>query len=407
MRMIRLLGTIVVGGGVCFPLLANAQFYSGSVFPIDHIWNTPVDTLPVDANSAAYIQTIGAQQTFHPDFGSGTWDGGPIGIPYITVQGNQPRVPVSFYYPDESDPGPYPIPSNAPIEGGENATGDRHILIIDHDNHTLYEIYDAWPNGDGSWSAGSGAIFDLNDYALRPAGWTSADAAGLPIFPGLVRYDDVASGEIRHALRFTAPQTRRAYVWPARHHASSLTGAQYPPMGQRFRLKADYDTSAFAPDVQVILRAMKRYGIILADNGSPWYVSGAPDARWNNDVLHQLDRLRGEDFEAVDCSALRIHPDSGRASTRAGWRTFAGFGDVWVADMPWLYHTEHNWLYAMSVTPQGVTLWDPVMQSAWWTSATRYPYLYRYVDGAWLWYQAPSTNPRWFLNLTTAAWESW
>lgn len=221
-----------------------------------------------------------------------------------------------------------------------------------------------------------------------------------------MRYEEVASGEIRHAIRFTAPQTRRATVWPARHYASSLTGAQYPPMGQRFRLKASYDIRGFSPQMQVILRAMQTYGIILADNGSAWFVSGAPDSRWNDDVLHEIDALQGADFEAVDCTSLMIDPDSGRAAG-SGWRTFTGFGQVWVADAPWIYHPQHAWLYAFGRNPQGLSLWDPGMQQIWWTSTATYPYLYRYADNAWLWYQAPTTAPRWFLNLSTSQWESW
>lgn len=286
------------------------------VFPFDNIWNTPVDALPVHPSSTAYIDSIGANATVHPDFGSGLWKGGPIGIPFIDVPGDQPRVAVSFYYDDESDLGPYPIPSDAPIEGGADSDGDRHVLVVERENCVLYELYDAHPQPDGSWKAGSGAIFDLGSHALRPAGWTSADAAGLPILPGLVRYDEVAAGEIRHAVRFTAPDTRRAFVWPARHFASSLTDERYPPMGQRFRLKADFDISGFSPDVQVILRALQRYGIILADNGSPWYISGAPNERWDNDILRELRQVRGADFEAVDVSSLIVDMDSGQARTQ-------------------------------------------------------------------------------------------
>ena len=281
------------------------------VFPADHIWNVPIDTLPVDPNSAAYINTIGASEELHADFGSGTWEGFPIGIPYVSVPGSQAKVNVTFDYDDESDPGPYPIPPNPPVEGDPNGGGDRHILILDRDDCQLYELYAAHQEPSG-WEAGSGAIFDLQDYALRPAGWTSADAAGLPILPGLVRYDEVASGEIRHAIRFTAPQTRKAYVWPARHYASNETGSQYPPMGQRFRLKASYDISGFSPEVQVILQAMKTYGIILADNGSHWYISGVPDERWDNEMLHEMDVVHGSDFEAVDVSSLMLDPDSGQ-----------------------------------------------------------------------------------------------
>lgn len=284
------------------------------LFPADNVWNTAIDALPVHASSATFISTIGASRGMHADFGSGLWDGGPIGIPYTTVPGGQPRVPVSFEYDDESDPGPYPIPPNAPIEGGPQSDGDRHVLVVDRDNCRLYEVYAAYPqDGATRWEAGSGAVFDLRSNALRPAGWTSADAAGLPILAGLVRYDEVASGEIRHALRFTAPQTRRQYIWPARHFASSLTGPQYPPMGLRLRLKAGFDISGFTPEVQVILRALKTYGMILADNGSAWYLSGVPDERWNNDHLHELGRVPGAAFEAVDESALMVDANSGQA----------------------------------------------------------------------------------------------
>ncbi len=290
-----------------------------AVFPQNNIWNTPVDRLPLDKQSAAYVNTIGASRGLHADFGAGDWpegSGSPMGIPYITVSGAQQKVQVTFDYGDESDAGPYPVPANAPIEGGPQGDGDRHVLVIDKDNCLLYELYYAFPQANGSWTAGSGAIFDLKTNALRPAGWTSADAAGLPIYPGLVRYDEVASGEIRHALRFTVPQTRRAYIWPARHYASSLTGSQYPPMGQRFRLKADFDISKFSPHSQIILRALKKYGMILADNGSAWYISGAPDDRWNNDVLHELGRVLGSNFEAVDTSSLMMSPDSAEVKSQ-------------------------------------------------------------------------------------------
>jgi hypothetical protein len=271
-----------------------------------------VDTLPVLSNSSTLVNTIGAARGFHADFGSGTWNGGPIGIPFVAVSGVQPRYPASFLYATESDPGPYAIPLDAPIEGGAASTGDRHAMAIDTTNCVLYELYRAFPQS-GSWVADSGAVFDLRSNALRPAGWTSADAAGLPILPGLVTYDEMASGEIRHAIRFTAPQTRRAYVWPARHFASSLTGTQYPRMGERFRLKAGFDITPYPPEVRVILRAMKKYGIILADNGSAWYISGKPDPRWNNTALHTLGQVLGSNFEAVDATVLRIHPDSGAA----------------------------------------------------------------------------------------------
>jgi hypothetical protein len=283
------------------------------MLPADNIWNTPVDIAPLDPSSAAYVATIGASATMHADFGSGLWNGGPIGIPYVVVNAGQPGVGVSFSQPRESDPGPYPIPANAPVEGGAGSTGDRHVLVVDNGTCRLYELYAAYPNGNGSWRAYSGAVFDLRSNGLRPDSWTSADAAGFPILPGLVRYDEVASGQIRHAIRFTAPQTRDTHVWPATHDASSLTGGQYPPMGQRFRLTAGFDTRGFSPQVQVILQAMKTYGIVLADNGSSWFISGAPDDRWNNDVLHELGRVPGSAFEAVDVSGLQVAAGSGQA----------------------------------------------------------------------------------------------
>jgi hypothetical protein len=303
----------IVMVGTPGPILAGCQIY-----PADHAWNTPIQHLPVDAHSTDYINSIGGDRRVHADFGAGLWEGSPIGIPYVVVPGSQPGVPISFEYSDESDPGLspggyYPIPPNPPIEGGS----DRHMLILDQDHCKLYEIYAAEAQSNGSWTAGSGAVFDLNTYALRPAGWTSADAAGLPILPGLVRYDEVASGEIRHAIRFTAPRTRRGvYTWPARHFASSDTNPALPTMGQRFRLRADYNLSGFSPEIQVILKAMQYYGIILADNGSAWYLSGVPDERWDNTKLHEMDVLTGKDFEAVDTSSLIIHPDSGQARQR-------------------------------------------------------------------------------------------
>ncbi len=282
------------------------------VFPADHIWNTKVDTLPVDKNSSLYVNTIGATTRFHPDFGSGLWEGGPIGIPFNIVSGTQAKVNVRFQYVTQSDKAPYPIPANPKIEGGANSTGDRHILMVDKDNCKLYELFAAYKQTNGIWKAGSGAIYDLKSYALRPDSWTSADAAGLAILPGLVRYAEVKSGVIKHAIRFTAPQTRNAHVWPARHDASDLTNIKYPPLGQRFRLKASFDISGFSPDVQVILQAMKTYGIILADNGSSWFISGSPDSRWDNDILREIKQLKGTNFEAVDVSSLMIAVNSGQ-----------------------------------------------------------------------------------------------
>jgi hypothetical protein len=293
------------------PTPAPAPVIGGcGIFPPNNIWNTRIDALPTDIASSNYIDTIGRSVHFHADFGSGLWDGGPIGIPYVVVPTNQPLVGMTFEYNDESDPGPYPVPTNAPIEGGPQSGGDRHVLIVRSGDCKLFEIYHSYPQSNGSWQSGSGAVFDLTSNTLRTAGWTSADAAGLPILPGQVRYDEVANGQILHAIRFTVPQTRAAYIWPARHLASDLTGAQYPPMGERFRLKSGYAISGFSPEIQVILIAMKRYGIILADNGAPWYFGGAPDTHWNNDHLHEMDILTGDDFEAVDESGLKVSPDS-------------------------------------------------------------------------------------------------
>jgi plastocyanin len=277
-----------------------------TVFPTDNPWNRDVSHDPVDPNSNALIAACGGTSSLHPDFGT-TLDGAPWGIPFITVRGSQARVPVSFDYADESDPGPSPVPRDAPIEGGPHATGDRHVLVVDVDNWILYEMFYAHPlNGGASWTAGSGAVFDLASNALRPAGWTSADAAGLPIFPGLVRYDEaVTRGVIPHALRFTCPVTRRAYVDPARHFASTRTDSNLPPMGMRVRLKAGVDISTFPPEVRVILTALKTYGMLLADNGGAFFVSGAPDPRWNDANIDTMKRLRGSDFEVVQMGAVR------------------------------------------------------------------------------------------------------
>jgi hypothetical protein len=286
------------------------------MFPADSHWHAKVAGLPVLANSTAMVATVGTDAALKADFGSGTWDGGPIGIPYVVVPGTQPKVRVSFDYDDESDPGPYPIPANPPIEGGPDADGDRHVLIVDKGTCRLYELYDAHPAGGGRWTAGSGAIWDLRSHALRPAGWTSADAAGLPILPGLVRYDEVAAGKVEHAIRMTVPVSRTSYVWPARHQAGSTSAADAPPMGQRFRLKASVRESDFPASVRPIIRALKVYGAINADNGSAWFMSGVPDPRWDDDALQALRRLRGRDFEAIDATPLRVSANSGQARSR-------------------------------------------------------------------------------------------
>ena len=281
-----------------------------AIFPTDNVWNAKIDKLPADSHSDVYVRSIGADKRLHPDFGAGLWDGAPVGIPYAMVDSKQPKVAVRFDYDNESDKANYPIPLNAPVEG--NGKGDSHVLIVQKDACKLYELFGASRQPDGSWKAGSGAIYDLKSGALRPAGWTSADAAGLPIFPGLVRYGEVAFGEIRHALRFTAPRTRNAYIWPARHQASNFTGWQYPPMGQRFRLKGSVDIIHFSRDAQVVMRALKAYGMFLADNGGPWFLSGAPDNRWSDQLIDDLKSLHGSDFEAVDEFTLRKDNDAGQ-----------------------------------------------------------------------------------------------
>jgi hypothetical protein len=295
---------LAVGGGSAQALrLPSAP--KCSVFPANNAWNRRVDTLPVAADSDAIVRSIGPDDHVHADFGSGLWDGGPIGIPITVVGRKTPRSPISFAYASESDKGPYPIPRTVKIEGGPNADGDRHALLLDRDRCKLYELYALYPKPGGGWRAGSGAIFDLRSNRLRPAGWTSADAAGLPILPGLARFDEVKRGRIDHALRFTVSRTRRAYVYPARHFASDLTDLTLPPMGLRLRLKAGFDTRPYPRQARIVLEALKRYGMIVADNGSDWYISGAPDPRWSNDQLHTLHNVTGSAFEVVDTRGLR------------------------------------------------------------------------------------------------------
>lgn len=284
------------------PAIANCP-----IFPANNYWNTPIDSLPTHPQSDAWIDSIGRDDAFHMDFGSGEYEGGLVGIPYDVVSGSSvTSYSPEFYYPEESDTDPYPIPDNPSIEFGS----DHHIIVVDTDTCKLYEIFDA-SFADGQWFGGGGAIFDLNSNALRPDTWTSADAAGLAILPGLTRYDEIEAGEIKHALRFTAEQTA-GYVWPGRHLTADPDDS-IPPLGARFRLTADYDISGFPPEMQVLLQAFKTYGIVLADNGSNWYVSGAPDERWDNDMLHLLDVLTGNDFEVVDTSGMIVDIDSGEA----------------------------------------------------------------------------------------------
>jgi hypothetical protein len=292
----------VTPGNVPMPDLGpGASLHGQRLFPPDNPWNQDISNSPVDPNSANLIKSIGVDAVLHPDFGT-VWNGAPNGIPYIVVAGTQLLVPVSFRsFGGESDPGPYPVPRNAPIEGGPNSTGDRHVLVIDRDRWKLYEMFSAAPANNGAgWIAGSGAVFDLNSNTLRPEGWTSADAAGLPIFPGLVRYDEVfEQREIKHALRFTVGRSRRAYVYPARHFASGDTDPNLPPMGMRVRLKASFDIFSYSPANQVILRALKKYGMFVADNGPGWFLSGAPNPRWSNDDLGMLKTIKGSNFEVV------------------------------------------------------------------------------------------------------------
>ncbi|MEO6014570.1 MAG: hypothetical protein ABIQ30_13420 [Devosia sp.] len=318
----HILATLMALGASSTVAMAAPMAGSCAVFPADNIWNTPVDSLPVDPKSADYVSSIGGSETLKADFGSGEYEGSTIGIPYVTVPANQPDVPIVFAgfgnepepYTDESDAGPFPIPADAPVEGGLKSEGDRHVIVVQEGTCILFELYKAVPNADGSWNAVGSARFDLKSNDLRTEGWTSTDAAGLPIFPGLVRYDEIKTGEITHALRFTAPRTRQEFVWPARHYASSDDDPALPPMGQRFRLKASVDITRFSRTNQVILRALQVYGMILADNGSAWFISGAPDKRWSNDQLQsELPRLTGDDFEAVDATVFLQDNSSGVA----------------------------------------------------------------------------------------------
>lgn len=307
-------GACVPGGAPGGAPGAGPSLGACPMMPADNYWHADVSTLPVHPSSSAWVSNIGASSRVHADFGSGLWDGGPIGIPYTTVGAGQPTVPMNFGYAGESDPGPYPFPWDAPIEGGPASSGDRHVLVVDESTCLLHEAWDSHPGESpgAAWYAGSGAVFDLRSNALRPAGWTSADAAGLPILPGLVRYDEVASGRIDHAIRVTVPRTQNRFVWPARHQASSSSDPNRPPMGAWFRLRGSVSLAGLSADARVIAEAMQRHGLIVADNGSSWFISGAPDERWDNDVLHELDRLVGSSFEAVDASSLMVDPDSGQ-----------------------------------------------------------------------------------------------
>jgi hypothetical protein len=359
---------------------ASATIGGCPVFPSNNYWNTPVDTLPLHSSSATWVSSVGASAKLHPDWGNVLADN--YGIPYATVSGSQPKVPITFPadgYGDESDPGPFPIPPNAPIEGGSGGDGDRHVLVVDTTNCVLYELYYAFAQGSGaSWSVYSSAKFDLRSNALRPATWTSADAAGLPIFPGLVRWDEVAAGSIDHAIRFTASAiwgrnaTGMEYLWPARHNSGSSTDSTRPPMGARFRLKASFDITRFDPRTQVILRAFKKYGLVLADGGSNWYFQGVSDTAWPDRVLDELKSIAGSNFEVVDTSVLQVSPDSAEAKALNGgpatpinvqglwWRAPGG--------------SESGW--GINVTQQG-----DVLFATWFTYDT---------DGTGLWLVMPN-----------------
>ncbi len=283
------------------------------MFPADNVWNTPITGLPVDPHSAKWLASMAASTTdLHPDLGSSGDPSAPYGIPFVVVGPHPRRTHVSFEYADESDPGPYPFGPRTPIEGGRAAAGDRHAIMVDPSTCTLYELYDATWSASGS-TAGSGAIWKLRSNDLRPAGWTSADAAGLPILPGLLDWSEVELGQVDHAIRVTAELTDRAYIWPARHEAGERDDPSLPPMGARFRLEASFDVRKYPPLVRVVLRAFQRYGLILADNGSNWYFSGVASNAWPGWFIEDLKTIPARDFQAVDEQSLMVSPDSGEA----------------------------------------------------------------------------------------------
>lgn len=283
----------------------GAKTGNTQIFPPDNSWNKDISAEPVDPNSDKLIASIGNNVNLHPDFGT-VWENKPIGIPYNVVGPNQAKVKVTFQYASESDAGPYPIPANALVEAGS----DKHVIVLDTANRKLYELYNATRNSDNTWKAGSGAIYDLTSNKLRPDYYTSADAAGLPIFPALVRYEEVVvKKEINHALRFTVQNSRNAFVHPATHGASESYDPNLPPMGMRVRLKSSFDISRFTPNVQVILKAMKKYGMFLADNGSNWYISGSPDSRWSDEELNQIKTIKGSNFEVVKMGTVVNMPE--------------------------------------------------------------------------------------------------
>ena len=305
-RRVAIIGFVLLLVGAAGAVAASPYPYGTGtggchLFPASNPWRENISKLPVSPHSSAYIASIGANTNLHPDFGSNL----TYGIPYAVVPATQPKVPIHFTaYGSQSDKGPYPIPAGAPVEGGANSSGDRHVLVLQSGSCKLYELYSAQPSADGSWSAGSGAVFDLRSNKLRPSGWTSADAAGLPIFAGLIRYDEIQRGFINHAIRFTTSATQAGFIHPATHFASSSTNPDLPPMGLRVRLKASFDINHFPRVARIILRAMKTYGLILADNGSPWYFQGATDPRWNDNALDTLKTVPGSAFEAVQTGPI-------------------------------------------------------------------------------------------------------
>ena len=317
--VVALVATLV-GATACDPLVPgrpgqpDPTIGGCTMFPADNYWHADVSRLPVNARSSAWVDSLGRSAKFHTDFGSGTWQGAPIGFPYDLVHPGQPKVPMGFYYPGDSDPGPYPLRYDAPVEGSQLSRGDRHVITVDRATCRLYEVFDAHRGRTPTspWLAGSGAVFDLSSNALRPDGHTSADAAGLPMLPGLVRWEEVNAGHVDHAIRFTANRTRSAYIWPARHQAGSTDDPDVPPMGAWFRLRADYPTDGLAPQARVIVEAMKTHGIILADNGASWFMSGTPDPHWDNRALSQIWSISGDDMEAVDTSSMIVDPNSGQ-----------------------------------------------------------------------------------------------
>ena len=309
-RALVVLAALAAAAAAAVPPVDAAPPPSSScpVFPADNAWHADVSQLPVHPSSGAWLTSMGGpDRRLHPDFGPAGPGEQPYGIPYVVVGGGQPKVGVSFDYADESDPGPYPLAADTPIEVGS----DQHALMIDRDSCVLYELFAVSYSPSGA-TAGSGAIWDLRSNALRPDTWTSADAAGLPIFPGLVRRDEVAAGLIDHAIRMTASRTDRSYLWPARHQAGAARDPSLPPMGARFRLKGSFDISRFRPDTQVVLRAMQRYGVIVADNGSNWYFTGTSEQGWDTAMLDQLKSVPAGQFEAVDASSLMVDPNSGQ-----------------------------------------------------------------------------------------------